>query len=339
MKHSLRFVVAGIVLAGVIFGIWALFLNPDKKISVNDRLSSVNAIADDYEISSLLNEVEKVNQNIFTPSLGEETKNSTLKVFGKADYCVAVKNQIPDTPYNPYSGYVYYHNKIKESYNFYASYGNAISSISNRDLKNIKSHTTQYKNKLEVLANKINAYLKFAESYPEENNSAWFSNLSNKAEDINLAYSYTLGAYARLTQTVRDIAIKYVYGDDYLYSTASILNDNIIYQAVETFANNDVSEEQKIVDLERFCVILEEFNAKQNIFAGNVTTEMELIEGYTKMQKDYYSKLLEYYRQTRGNKYKLTGDSGEKSEQYKFIDCIDHLKPIKFLVFKYVTNL
>ena len=338
MKHSLRFVVAGIVLAGVIFGIWALFLNPDKKISVNDRLSSVNAIADDYEISSLLNEVEKVNENIFTPPLGEETKNSTLKVFGKANYYVAEKNQTPGIPYNSYSGYVYYHNKIKESYNFYASYGNAISSISNRDLKNIKSHTTQYKNKLEVLANKINAYLKFAESYTEEN-SAWFSNLSNKAEDINLAYSYTLGAYARLTQTVRDIAIKYVYGDDYLYSTASILNDNIIYQAVETFANNDVSEEQKVVDLERFCVILEEFNSKQNIFAGDVTTEMELIEGYTKMQKDYYSKLLEYYRQTRGNKYNLTKSSDGGMVTSSFIDCIDHLKPINSLVFKYVTNL
>ncbi len=337
MKHSLRFVVAGIVLAGVIFGIWALFLNPDKKISVNNRLSSVNAIADDFEINSLLKEVEKVNENILTSSFGEETKNSMLKVFGEQE--IAVENQEQDEPkYNLYSGYVYYHNKIKQAYNFYASYGNAISSISNRDLRNVKSQISEYKNKLSILANKINAYLEYAKTYKDEN-SAWFSNLLGKSTSINSAYSYALGAYARLTKTVRDIAIKYVYGDDYLYSTSSILFDSIIYQAVETFANNDVSEERKVVDLERFCVVLEEFNAKQNIFVGSGTTEMELIDGYTKMQKDYYSKLLEYYRQTRGNKYKLTKSFGVDSEQWTFIECIDYLKPINSLVFKYVTNL
>ena len=346
MKHTLRFVIAGIFLAGVIFGIWALFLNPDKRITINERLSAVNSLDEDYEIENLLDKVEVIyTTGINGNELSENSKMVLDKVYSVHE--ISPPNLLlPGAGPNYYSGYKYYYTKLNEAYNYYAVYANAIKSISSRDLGKLKSQIKEYKNNLSNLADKLKAVLSFVETYAEDNgNSAVFGNFENYCDSINNAYYYTLGSYANLCKTVRDICIKYVYGESYLYSTSSIVNDCVIYQAIATFDNDEYSEVIEILDLEIFCILLDKFNVSGNIFDDSKVSEMDYINGYTMMQKVHSAKLGEYFELTRENKYLLKVASEGSFDDIAtnlysiFSDCNDDITPLNQLLFYVVDNI
>ena len=351
MKHSLRFVIAGVFLAAVIFGVWALFFNPDKKISVNARMSAVNSLDNDCELDKSLNKLKIIYEDgIDGDELPDETIRVLAKIFGEHNIEPEDDVSIKDHN-NNYSGYVYYHKILNEAYNFYMVYSNAFSSVSSRDLASIKSNIKEYDKQLKKLSSQVKKVLEDAKDYSEdkpedEGLDPWFKNFTIECEGINKDYSRTLSAYAKLCSTVRNVCLKYAFGSGkYLHSTSSILHDLVIFQAIEAFNQdeNADSEETKIVDLEIFCLILEDFNKKEvNIF-NNSVKEQDLINSYTSMNKEFADKFKDYFELTRSKKFSLKKAAGNLDNNIgsiyaDFEECFEEISVINNLLFSYVEK-
>lgn len=340
MKNTLRFIVAGLVLAGVIFGVWAIFFNPDKKVSVNERLMNANAITEKYEIPTYLDELELIYDNgINGKALPSNVKVQLDKLFS---YNIEVEHsETYDEKYNSYKNYNYYQERILKVYNFYAVYSRSIKSISSKDLRTIKSKISKYDTEMKNLKakfDKLKENLRYSEDNipdpTDPNWSAWFANIEAYCNNINSNYRSMLYSLSDLTVAVKNICTKYAF-DVQINTTQSIINDCVIYQAFETFkVSKDDSEKEvfRIVDLELFCLLQEKVYAGEDVYASSSINEMELIYNYTTMQTQFNEKLFNYFELTRENKYLLYKET-INTVTSTFADCLENINSLNKLIF------
>ncbi len=294
MKHSLRMIVAGVLVIIIGVAVWLLFFSPKQDLSSYNKVLST---LDHTEKLNLYSDLEtlRINtghgenyENTFHAQRHAEIIKTRKKLFGNTSTLDLI---IEDT--NQFYSYLFYDTMLTETLEQYLAYLRIAKSATREQQNRIDSLCESYLKNLNNLSKLISDVSKYQKNYVvpsgQTDNGVANTNLTNSYNNLRVQYRECLLSKTELIMFVREFVIKYSFSGDFNDIPLTILYDSFTMAVVQAMEMPKESENSYLHDATLIAKKFETFRNGGNIFT--FVTQNQFVNSYRNLYKNYYEGL------------------------------------------------
>lgn len=306
MRQTLRYIISGIILIGIIVGVYFLFFAPKQDLSIYEQ----SMIVLDYKqkLNSIdtmqsLNDANGYGENyshFFDATKHAEIISVRKKLFGETNG----KITLTELNGSSYSGYIYCYmsyDKVLEDYiKLYSTYlknsSGADKSSQDELLELMNDYKDNYIQLNTMIATMKNVQANYMVAEGQSDNALYNADLTNHYRNLQVLYRKSIKSQADLLIALRNYAIKYTFTNNFTDSGYTSIHDCMAFSISSAFNITYESENGYLVDATSVidnCISFENGNLS-SVFTSLITKQ-DFINAYRNVYYNYYEGLLQIF--------------------------------------------